>query len=272
MSKKLTKKKLSLIIKKVNKYHYFLVNKKKSILLGSSNSNTEAKNKVFEKLKDKIDSMIDKAIYRIKIGLSEKLNVDSYGKDLIGGPIYLKLEKYLIKRKDKLQKKESVDYLFYYKNKYLFNNNIEDSDLKKIAFAFKNNLFDHGGFKIKYVDETIKLLGGNIGNSSDFIKLFFNLDWTVNKNPKKSKSLSNLPKNFNFNQNIKKIIIIYEKDDIEEYIEYKIKNKKVNILNFLYQIYNYFKKNKIQDHIFFEGFLDENLEDNILSFNLRLGS
>lgn len=162
MSKKLTKKKLSLIIKKVSKYHYFLVNKKKSILLGSSNSNTEAKNKVFEKLKDKIDSMIDKAIYRIKIGLSEKLNVDSYGKDLIGGPIYLKLEKYLIKRKDKLQKKESVDYLFYYKNKYLFNNNIEDSDLKKIAFVFKNNLFDHGGFKIKYVDETIKLLGGNI--------------------------------------------------------------------------------------------------------------
>lgn len=153
MSKKFTKKKLVEIIKKINKYHYFLVNKKSAKLLGSSNSNTDAKKKVFEKLKDKVDSLIGKSIYRIKIGLSDKLDVDSYGKDLIGGPIYLKLEKYIVKRKDKLEKKDSIDYFFYYKYDDL--NSVSNSNLKKIAYAFKNNLFDHGGFKIKYVIETV---------------------------------------------------------------------------------------------------------------------
>ena len=153
MSKKFNKKKLVEIIKKINKYHYFLVNKKSAKLLGSSNSNTDAKNKVFEKLKDKVDLLIDKPLYRIKIGLSDKLEVDSYGKDLIGGPIYVKLEKYIVKRKGKLEKKESIDYLFYYKYDDL--KNVSISDLKKLAYAFKNNLYDHGGFKIKYVIETV---------------------------------------------------------------------------------------------------------------------
>ena len=153
MSKKFTKKKLVEIIKKINKYHYFLVNKKGAKLLGSSNSNTDAKKKVFEKLKDKVDLLIDKPLYRIKIGLSDKLEVDSYGKDLIGGPIYVKLEKYIVKRKGKLEKKESIDYLFYYKYDDL--KNVSISDLKKLAYAFKNNLYDHGGFKIKYVIETV---------------------------------------------------------------------------------------------------------------------
>ena len=48
------------IIKKVNKYHYYIVNKKKSIVLGSDNSNTKAKIKVYQKLGSNINKYIGK--------------------------------------------------------------------------------------------------------------------------------------------------------------------------------------------------------------------
>ena len=139
-------------IKKINKYHYFLVNKNKSILLGSSNSNTDAKKKSFEKLGKNIDKFINVNIVRIKIGLSKKIDKKTINQKMIGGPIVLTLEKYIIKGPTKFLKNESnINYFFYKKDE-----DLTMKDLKTLAFKFMNLKYNASAFNIKYVKKIIK--------------------------------------------------------------------------------------------------------------------
>ena len=141
------------IIKNINKYHYYIVNKKKSIFLGSDNSNTMAKMKVYQKLGTNIEKYIGKTLIRIKISHSKKIPKDTINKRMIGGPIVLKLERYKLTGPNKLIKTERLINYFFYKDNEI--NNILPQELKKLAFAFKNGLYNASIFDIKYVKKIV---------------------------------------------------------------------------------------------------------------------
>ena len=127
---------------------------RKSIFLGSDNSNTMAKMKVYKKLGLNIDKYIGKTLIRIKISQSKKIPKDTINKRMIGGPIVLKLERYKLIGPNKLIKNEHLINYFFYRNTEI--NDITNQYLKKLAFVFKNSLYDASIFNIKYVKSVIK--------------------------------------------------------------------------------------------------------------------
>tara|TARA_B110000908_G_C10267943_1_gene466651 strand:+ start:7816 stop:8304 length:489 start_codon:yes stop_codon:yes gene_type:complete len=148
------------IIKKINKYNYFIVNKKKSILLGSDTSNTASKLKVYKKLGNKINKYIGKTLVRIKVGLSKNIDNKKILNNMIGGPIFIKMERYRLTGVNKLQKIEKVVNYFFYQKKELIDGLDKISqfknDLKLLAFVFMNDMYNMSAFNIKYVKKIIE--------------------------------------------------------------------------------------------------------------------
>ena len=162
MSSKINKSLIVNTIKSLGKYQYYIVNKNKAILLGSDNSNTEAKKQVLNKLSNKIDKYLGKTLIRLKLGLTSKIDKKQVNKKMLGGPMFIKIERYQIKSKNKLLKTEKVVNYFFYDPKILSkrSNNIEllKKELKLLSFAFRNELYNMSVFNIKYVTKIIENL------------------------------------------------------------------------------------------------------------------
>ena len=127
----------------------------------------------------------------------------------------------------------------------------------------KNNVYKW----VLVKDEKDKKLGMK-GSIDDFINLFQNIDFNLNHNPKtlkktkeymefindtNLKTIFDLPKIFTFDKKVKQIISNEESYGNFNEIKFNVKGNKVNILDFLHNIYTYFKK-EIRDHLFLEGF------------------
>ena len=127
----------------------------------------------------------------------------------------------------------------------------------------KNNVYKW----VLVKDEKDKKLGMK-GSIDDFINLFQNIDFNLDNNPKtlkktkkymefinvtNLKTIFDLPKTFTFDKKVKQIIANEESYGNFNEIKFNVKGNKVNILDFLHNIYTYFKKEP-RDHLFLEGF------------------
>jgi len=123
------------------------------------------------------------------------------------------------------------------------------------------------------------------GSSDDFILLFQKMDYNLNYNPKTIKKdpkyiqfLNNndlkapfdLPKKFIFNVKVNKIIVQEESYGKLNFIKFKVRDNKVDMVDFLHKIYIYFKK-EVRDHVFLEKFTG-NLDNDTIYINLKFGS
>jgi len=138
------------IIKKTQKYHYIFVLPTKALLLSSDNNNKYAKKKLFLKIESKIDKLINKPIYRVK------LNIDKSKKE-----IYASIEKYILKNNKKLKKKtlKNKKTDIYFSNE-LIEMIIEDNTLnydyiRKVAFAIDKNITSDFLLTVNYYDNII---------------------------------------------------------------------------------------------------------------------
>jgi len=130
------------IIKNTKKFHYFIKNQNKIILLSSSNSKSEAKEMALKKLGSQIDKVIGKNLILIKIKEEDPtINNDL---KLIGGNIALILENGKIKNKNTIKNiNKSFSHNIYLSDKYIKKhkeNLIED--YKKFLLHFLNKRFN----------------------------------------------------------------------------------------------------------------------------------
>ena len=125
------------------------------------------------------------------------------------------------------------------------------------------------------------------GSIDDFINLFQNIDFNLKYNPKtlkmtkdymeyindtNLKTIFELPKTFTFDKKVKQIISNEESYGNFNEIKFNVKDNKVNILDFLHNIYVYFKK-ETRDHLFLEiftGYLDS--QSDTIYITLGFGS
>ena len=144
----------------------------------------------------------------------------------------------------------------------------------------KNNVYKW----IIVKDEKDKKLGMK-GTIDDFINLFQNIDFNLDNNPKtlkktkkymefinvtNLKTIFDLPKTFTFDKKVKQIISNEESYGNFNEIKFNVKGNKVNILDFLHNIYTYFKK-ETRDHLFLEIFTGY-LRNDIIYITLGFGS
>ncbi len=138
------------IVNNINKYHYFITSTSKTILLGSSNDKSEAKQLALKKLEPQIDNFIGKKLILVRIksveSAFEKQKEDKLMR-LIGGPIMINIEHGIIKSKNKIENKQaSGNTLAYISKKYLktHNQQIDPTDLKAIINDFVTNKLNKG--------------------------------------------------------------------------------------------------------------------------------
>lgn len=116
------------IIKNTKKFHYFIRNQNKTIILSSSNSKSEAKEIALKKLSSQIDKLIGKKLILIKI--KEGNSTVNNDLKLIGGNITFILEHGEIKDKNTIKNiNESYSHNIYLSDKYIKkhkNNLLED--------------------------------------------------------------------------------------------------------------------------------------------------
>lgn len=126
------------IVNDIEKYHFLFVQKKKVILLASNNTLASAKEKTLNKIKSKLSSFEDRDIIRLKI---TKVKDSIYQKSKtakitsIGGPILITIDFYKVNSNGNLKSDRDEDRndTLYITEKFLKNNKIKKSHLKKIA-------------------------------------------------------------------------------------------------------------------------------------------
>jgi hypothetical protein len=139
--------KLSEIIKDVGKYHYIIVNRRKTLYLSGSNSKNEARKQALEKLQPIMDNVIGKYIYLITLRnvnkdykemMEEKKKYPSL-LVLTGGPIQGKMDRILVVNNKKLTNKGGVgNNRFYFTPQYLENNKITTDKLEELLYDYYN--------------------------------------------------------------------------------------------------------------------------------------
>ena len=167
-SKKVIKENANFILRNQNKYYYIGVFGKKSGMLSSSNSKTEAKKIAIQKLQEKFNlNKIDKLqLVRLtlrKVSKEEKKeDKESEAISLIGGVLLITIEKVDIDfSSDKLTLKVKDKDLnnrnkIFIDNKYLKKYNyIDEKTLQTISFQFSKNKV-RGAFTINKISKLIK--------------------------------------------------------------------------------------------------------------------
>ena len=131
------------IIEMVDKYYYFIVSPKKTILLSSSNDLDEAKSLAIKKLEPKIEQFIGKKLVFIKIiNTYNDQKDESNNLGLVAGPIAFEFLFGLISDKKKIKnEKDSGNNKFYLSKKYI-KANIDNitKDIKKIVKKYLKNI------------------------------------------------------------------------------------------------------------------------------------
>jgi len=145
----------------MDKYYLYIVNTKKSILLSSSDSKTELREKGLETIGDKIDKYNGLYLYRVKI---MKVHKKDFEKEegskikFIGGPWVAIIERILIDHNNKRTKLKSVDVhkntRIYFSEKYFKKyDSIQQESIDNLIFNHVHKKFSDALFAINTVDK-----------------------------------------------------------------------------------------------------------------------
>lgn len=141
------------IVNSVDKYHFYLVVKKKAGLLGSSNNACNALDEAIENLKPKYNGLlvVKLTIKRVSKRLLQS-NKESKLK-LIKGKIYFKIEFYKIENGDIVKLEDyPKNNKIYITDKFLKHNELSDKILKRIVSSAHNNKLSTKLFDINTID------------------------------------------------------------------------------------------------------------------------
>jgi len=156
----------------MDKYYLYVVNNKKSILLSSSNSKTELREKALEKIGDRIEKYDGLHLYRVKLMKVPKNEIaaDTNSKiKVIGGPLVAIIEKILINviknslykaytplqgYKIKLKSVDGKTNRIYFSEKYLIKHNkiVSVETINKMIWDWVYQKFNQGLFAINVIN------------------------------------------------------------------------------------------------------------------------
>jgi len=145
----------------MNKYYLYIVNTKKSILLSSSDSKTELREKGLKTVGDKIEKYNGLYLYRVKIMKvlkKELLKEENRTIKLIGGPWVAIIERILIDHNNRRTKLKSVDVhkntRIYFSEKYFKKyDSIQQESIDNLIFNYVHKKFSDALFAINSVDK-----------------------------------------------------------------------------------------------------------------------
>lgn len=132
------------IIDKVDKYYYFVISPKKTILLSSSNDVNKAKKDALDKLEPQINKFINKKLVFVQIMNTYDKYKNKNDLKLVAGPIAFELMSGLIESKDKIKNEKETGNNKHYLSKEYIKNNINDitTDIKKVVKKYSDSLTD----------------------------------------------------------------------------------------------------------------------------------
>ena len=131
------------VISQVDKYYYFIVSPKKTILLSSSNDLDEAKSNAIKKLEPKVDTFVGRKLVFVKISNTYKKFKDSANTlGLVAGPIAFEFMSGLVENIKKITNEKETGNNKYYLSKKYIKENIDNitKDLKKLVKEYLSNL------------------------------------------------------------------------------------------------------------------------------------
>lgn len=143
-----------------NKYYIVLVINRKTSLLSSNNNKSELKSDAIDKLSSKtkdINLFNNKILYKITIRKVSKKEVDEENKSnitLTGGPLVIIIEEITFNNM-KFSNTTTGNKVFVddkYLRKYNF---IDEKTIRKLAYAYENNVIE-GGFTINKLSDILK--------------------------------------------------------------------------------------------------------------------
>ena len=144
------------IIQHIGKYHYLIANNSKSVLLSSSNSKNEARQKALEKIKPILNNVLGKYIYLLTIRKISEKELKSQETDsikVLGGPVEVTIEKILVVNEKKVKNEGGVgNNRVYFSKKYLHSKSIDDKNIKQIAFDYHNEKLKNGPFDLNIIN------------------------------------------------------------------------------------------------------------------------
>jgi len=146
------------ILKKYDKYYYYIANTNKTILLSSDDDLKQAQKEALLKLEPNIDNLINKNIILVSINNTNYEYNKNEKFNLIGGPIQIQLKYQIIKSKSKIINGDESSENIYLTNQYIKKNKTNLLvDLKKYVEDFKNNKLNSqkGIFNISKVKSKI---------------------------------------------------------------------------------------------------------------------
>ena len=145
----------------MDKYYLYIVNSKKSILLSSSDSKTELREKGLKNVGDKIEKYNGLYLYRVKIMKVPKKDLEKEEDrtiKLIGGPWVAIIERILIDHNNRRTKLKSVDVhgntRIYFSEKYFKKyNSIQQESINNLIFNYVHKKFSDALFAINTIDK-----------------------------------------------------------------------------------------------------------------------
>lgn len=145
----------------MDKYYLYVVNNKKSILLSSSNSKTELREKALEKIGDRIGKYDGLHLYRVKLMKVPKKEIAAETNSkikVIGGPLVAIIEKILInvgKDKTKLKSIDGKTNKIYFSEKYLKKHDkiVPVETVNQMIWNWVHKKFNQGLFAINVINE-----------------------------------------------------------------------------------------------------------------------
>jgi len=145
----------------MDKYFLYIVNTKKSILLSSSDSKTELREKGLKTVGDKIEKYNGLYLYRVKITKVPKKDFEKEeGSKIkfIGGPWVAIIERILIDYNNRRTKLKSIDVhknkRIYFSEKYFKKyDSIQQESIDNLIFNYVHKKFSDALFAINTVDK-----------------------------------------------------------------------------------------------------------------------
>ena len=136
------------------KYHFYITSTNKTIFLSSDDNKKEASIQALKKLAPNIDNLIGKKLVLVKIkSVENKFNTQNENNDLklIGGPIMIKISRYIIINSKKIKSiYEGGANIIYLSNKFIKKNINTDITLKitNLVTKYVNNQLNSGLFSM----------------------------------------------------------------------------------------------------------------------------
>ncbi len=144
----------------MDKYYLYVVNNKKAILLSSSNSKKELREKALEKIGNKIGKYDGLYLYRVKLMKVPKKEIAAESNSkikVIGGPLVAIIEKILINVGEDKTKLKSIDgktNRVYFSEKYLkkHNKKVPIETVNQMILDWVHKKFNQGLFAVNVIE------------------------------------------------------------------------------------------------------------------------